>query len=346
MAVIHVNNHYVPQMYLRNWSNDGNTIMLYRTLVSNKSVEWWSRKSVEGIGYVQHLYTQRIAEEETDEFERWLDKDIEAPAKYSIEKIVDGLRLSKEDYKNLARFIAAQIARTPAYYTQNREQWSKIVSEALDSIVSKTIQGIQHGEIRKHNDLSAGPTYDLQRFPLKAEIIDTDDKDKSLLRVDATVGRSMWLWHIRRVVKISEEILANHNWSVIEVAPGIEWPTSDDPVIRLNYYSDIEYDFRGGINRKGSEILLPISPWHLLYTRVGFGQASAIMNRNENVSELIRKLIMEHAFLQIYSREMQKGMLLYRPRTVDQVQYDRIYGQLRNWHEEQTKGEEGYSFDA
>ena len=73
---------------------------------------------------------------------------------------------------------------------------------------------------------------------------------------------------------------------------------------------------------------------------------SATINGNEKVSELIRKLIMEHAFLQIYSRERQKGMLLYRPRTVDQYQYDRIFDQLKNWHVNQTEGDEGYSFEG
>ena len=41
------------------------------------------------------------------------------------------------------------------------------------------------------------------------------------------------------------------------------------PVLRLNYYKPGQYDFRGGWGNPGSEVLMPLSPRHLLYVQVG-----------------------------------------------------------------------------
>ena len=40
------NNHYVPEFYLRNWSNDGKKIFVYSLLVSNTNVPYWEQKSI------------------------------------------------------------------------------------------------------------------------------------------------------------------------------------------------------------------------------------------------------------------------------------------------------------
>jgi len=336
---MHIRNHYVPQMYLRNWSDDGKTIMVYRTLVSRQDIDWWSRKSIDSIGYIQHLYTQRIAAEETDEFELWLDQEIESPAKDVIDKLICGRSLAENEYVILARFIAAQIARTPGYFSENRQQWTDIFKKAIDGVVQGTLSSINSGNYHnKINDTDRDST-DIKQIPFKTSIIKANDDDTSLLRVDTVIGRSMWLWYIKRIVKISEDILSKHKWIIIEAAPGIEWPTSDDPVIRLNYYGENKYDFKGGINNIGSEILLPISPKHLLYTQIGNDQSSNAIHKNTALCELIRKIILEHAFMQIYSRERQKGMLRYRPRTVNQNEYNRINEQFKNWHKNQSEGE-------
>jgi hypothetical protein len=346
VIVMHINNHYVPQMYLRNWSKDGKTILVYRTLVSRKDIEWWSRKSIDKIGYIQHLYTQRIAEEETDQFELWLDQEIESPSKDVIDKLICGRSLTENDYVILARFIAAQIVRTPGYYAENRQQWTAVFKRALEGVIQDTIKNANSENYDKSKRDSVVSDLDVEQIPFKISIVKINDDDTTLLRADAVIGRSMWLWHIKRIVKISETILSRHKWIIIEAAPSIEWPTSDDPVIRLNYYDDNNYDFKGGINRKGSEILLPISPKHLLYTRVGFKQSTSVIKNNIKLCELIKKMILEHAFLQIYSRERQKNMFKYRPRTVDQNEYNRINEQLKNWHINQTEGEASYYNDS
>jgi hypothetical protein len=57
-------------------------------------------------------------------------------------------------------------------------------------------------------------------------------------------------------------------WNVIHAAVGIYFPTSDDPVICLNYNSESEYDFKGGWGKKNGNIIMPISPKQLLITQI------------------------------------------------------------------------------
>lgn len=85
----------------------------------------------------------------------------------------------------------------------------------------------------------------------------------------------------------------------LSAAPGISWPTSDDPVICLNYYGKDNYDFGGGWGKKGCEIIFPISPNKVLYTQIG--EEITINQFDTSLSRLVEKLIIEHAHRKIYS---------------------------------------------
>ena len=44
------------------------------------------------------------------------------------------------------------------------------------------------------------------------------------------------------------KVLHKHEWKIINLDDKVKIPTSDDPVICLNYYSNNNYDFGGGWN--------------------------------------------------------------------------------------------------
>jgi Protein of unknown function (DUF4238) len=76
----HRDNHYVPQGYLKQWASPQKRLWVYRILVSHPRVPVWKETSVRGVAYHQHLYTRLAAGRETDDFERWLDREFETPA--------------------------------------------------------------------------------------------------------------------------------------------------------------------------------------------------------------------------------------------------------------------------
>jgi hypothetical protein len=66
----------------------------------------------------RHLYTRLVAGEETDEFEQWLDQEIETPAAEVIEKAISDTQLTPDDWKRLVQFLAAQQVRTPRWLAE------------------------------------------------------------------------------------------------------------------------------------------------------------------------------------------------------------------------------------
>ena len=76
MPVTH-DNHYVPRLYLKHFASADGYLYRYRTLVSKETVPEWKRVNVGGVGYQVHLYTRVLVSEDTDEIEKWLNRDFE-----------------------------------------------------------------------------------------------------------------------------------------------------------------------------------------------------------------------------------------------------------------------------
>src|SRR3546814_15501619 len=87
-------NHYVPQLYLKQWVVNGK-IPTYRLLVPNSEASLWKDHSLRGIAFHQHLYTYLAGQEETDEFERWLSQEFEAPAEEAIRLAINDAKIGR-----------------------------------------------------------------------------------------------------------------------------------------------------------------------------------------------------------------------------------------------------------
>lgn len=72
-------NHYIPKVYLKQWSDDGLHVWAYRLLVSNENVPEWHHCSMDNTAFLRDLYTEIENEEEIDEFEKWLEFEFENP---------------------------------------------------------------------------------------------------------------------------------------------------------------------------------------------------------------------------------------------------------------------------
>jgi hypothetical protein len=118
------------------------------------------------------------------------------------------------------------------------------------------------------------------------------------------------------------------------------WFTTDDPVIRLNYYQRGKYDFKGGWGSPGTEIFLPLDPRHLLYTKVGERPPRRGSVVPRAVALMIRRFIAEHAHRFLLSESSEPEVTRLRPRIVDASLLSRESAQWRSWHEEQAQAEQ------
>jgi hypothetical protein len=89
-------------------------------------------------------------------------------------------------------------------------------------------------------------------------------------------------------------------------------------------------------------IILPISPSHLLFTQIGSGTPPSNLNYSVKWSSYFRKIIIEHAYRYVYAISKQKGMLATNPRIVHKNLFEKMKKEIAGWHEEQTLYERAY----
>lgn len=340
MENFHKDNHYVPQIYLKRWSLDDFKIWSYPVLVSHKNVPLWKLHSIRGIAYHTHLYTHISARNETDEFECWLEKEFETPAEEALEKVTSNRHLNVKDWERLIRFTAAQNVRTPAKLSATMEKWRKEMPELINNTLLEVVKDLEEasktGKFPKQKTIN-----NAEMFPLRINREPLTDTDKSILRVETLVGRSMWLSGIKHILSNTIKVLLQHKWSILHAPPGIKWATSDDPVICLNYYGEEQYDFGGGWGYKGSEIIFPLSPQHILYTKVGEKKPFREEVTYE-LSALLQRMIVEHAHRWIFANEQLKEVAALRPRKIDAMAFRNESEAWKNWHDEQSSAEKEY----
>jgi Protein of unknown function (DUF4238) len=335
----HRDNHYVPQTYLKHWGDTDGRVWAYRVLVSHPNVPLWKHSSIKGLGYHTHLYTRAVASDLTDEVERWLESDFETPAGEVIQKVVDDARLTSQDWSHLIRFLAAQDVRTPARLMEMLQRWNQTLPKLIDDTLKDSVRKLEASK-REGKPLDRGNPIDAGYFPLRVTTELVPGEKQGILRAETVVGRGLFLFNLKHFLTKTVNALLAHKWTILRAPKGIEWLTSDDPVVRLNYHNSTKYNFGGGWGSIGTEIFLPLSPHHLLYTRIGIKppQRGTVISA-EHANQLQRFTI-EHAHRFIFSVTPEESVSELRPRIVDPVAFVADVEQWKRWHEEQTNAEQ------
>ncbi|QBL44825.1 DUF4238 domain-containing protein [Stenotrophomonas maltophilia] len=334
MQQTHVANHYVPKLYLKQWSASG-LIPTYRLLVPNEACPLWKPHSLKGIAYHQHLYTYVTGDATTDEFERWLDREFESPAEEAIDRVVREDRLTSEHWMHLARFAMAQDVRTPA---RLREFLAR-QSELMPDLLQRTVQGVVN---RLEQDeppvgLHAADRDTSSALPLKVSI-DREPDGGGTLKATTLVGRKMWIWSLRHLLTSTIQKLPRTRWTILHAPSNFSWPTTDNPLVRLNFFSPSNYNFGGGWGVQNGDILLPLSPKHLLHTCIGRKPHPRGTTLDANTALLIRRIIIEHADRYVFAKE-PGDIHSIRQRIVSPEACRAERETWQRWHHDQSRAE-------
>ncbi|HGM6309372.1 TPA: DUF4238 domain-containing protein [Pseudomonas putida] len=339
MERIKKDNHYVPQAYLRQWMNNGK-ILTYRLLVPHEKCEPWKPQSPKSIAKHQHLYTYFSGSKDSDEIERWLDRDFEAPASAPIAKVVSESRLTSEDWNNLFRFVVAQSIRTPAgmysFMKRQNETLGVVLSESMEESVAKIDRALASGI-----KLGPAPAVDpYSKLPLKLNRVKNEDGEEG---IEARVlnGRKFWIWQLEHILKNTIHRMPTYRWTILHAPPGITWPTTDNPFTRLGVGANGKRSLEGGWGVPGTRLFLPLSPKHLLFTCVGYRPPQRGTTLSLSEAAFIRSMILEGASRYVFATETQ-GIDEIRPRTVSRDQFDAEAKLWAEWHESQSREEAEY----
>lgn len=331
-------NHYVPSQYLKNWESSAGRIWVYRILVTHENVPLWKDKSARGIAYHKHLYTRLAIGLESDEIERWFDSEYETPAANILQKVISNGRLTPSDWRILIRFLALQDVRTPARLVERLKSWHETLPELMQSTLENSVKKL---ESMSSKDIhTAEPKSPLTEYiPFHVETEKISGQEFRIIKAETIVGRGLWLYSIKHLLTKTADILHQHKWTILCPPNGLKWFTSDDPVIRLNYYGPNKYDFSGGWGSKGTEIFMPLSPDHILYTQIGSRPPKRGTKFSFEKAKLIRKFIAEHAHRFIFSKEPDNTVPSLKPRVADKNWFKDEENQWANWNKQQTDAE-------
>lgn len=329
-------NHYIPQFYLKNWSLDGKTIQTYSILVSNANVPYWTQHPIKSSAVWNDFYTRMEGDKELDDFEHWFDREFEAPAKPIFDKLLNDQRISHKESIILSHFVFSQYVRTPAAYLRLREQ----SIQTFPAIIDKTISKLNMMKTEEKRKGRLTPQFDEpisnRLFPMKVAI----DKKRSAVEVKALVGRGSYLDNLRHLLTHTLKVAEQHDWQVLHAAENISFPTTDDPVICMNYRNENDYDFKGGWGRKNCNILMPLSPRMILFTQIGRKGPYHDLDFSPRISQLFRRMIVQHAHRYVYADRPQKGMLALNARIVSRDLYEQEKQSMAGWHIEQILAEQ------
>ena len=330
-------NHYVPQFYLRRWSKDGIHLWVYKTLVSHESEDEWKWASVKSCAFQRDLYTTHIDGKLVDDYERWISSEIENPAIPSVEKAVKGEYLAEKDWENLIRLLGLQDIRTPQSFIDFMSLWEKVVPDLLQSTLETVVKKLSvegnHTLIQQNQSyLGSAFSHSMNVHVHKPAIPD----EKGYIQAEVKLGRTFWVEVQRYIITSTVEELMKHNWCILHPAKGIRWVTSDHPVVKLNYYSSSAYDFKGGWGSSGTEIFMPLSPLHLMYTKIG---SSPPPNKTltPEVSIKIQRFLAEKSRKWIFASERQDEIPILKPRIINSELVRKEQEVWNRWHEEQSK---------
>ncbi|WP_085706260.1 DUF4238 domain-containing protein [Pseudomonas sp. B8(2017)] len=336
MQQLRKDNHYVPELYLKQWA-DKDGVLTYRLLVPNENVGAWKKHSLKGIGYQKHLYTYWAGGEETDEFECWLDREFESPAHEAIRRVVQEDRLEPEHWRRLVRFAMAQDVRTPARLKEFIRSQNATLKPLMDEVMQRSIHEMEDA-VQRGIPMPQMETDDIDPFPLFKTSIEPLPEGGGAVKVETIVGRQMWIWNMKRILTQTIKKLPKHRWTILHAPPGLSWPTSDNPLIKLNYQDSKNYDTKGGWGVNRGDILLPLSPKHLLHTCIGQRGWPRGTTLTSELAQGIRRIIIEHAHQYVFAKE-PGDIHLIRPRMVCPETCKQERAAWDRWHVEQCAAE-------
>lgn len=332
-------NHYVARGYLKRFAASDGQVATYRILVSHPKVPLWKKNSTRGIAYHSHLYTRLVAGHESDEIEEWLAREFEAPAEEALHKATSDARLTPRDWNRLIRYLAAQDVRTPARFLESLKRWDSDLPQIIENSIRKSVRKLERAKHSGETIVKEGRAkYD--HVPLRVTTEIKPGEKVGMVKGETLAGRGLWLFEIQNLLSgRALKVLEGHKWSILKPPPGLIWFTSDNPVVRLNFDDVKNYNFGGGWGSKGTEILLPLSPQHLLYTQIGHPPPprGEVMPRHQ--AEIARRALAENAHRLIFATSPDDEVPMLRPRTVSAALFRNETEQWRRWNEEQTAAE-------
>ncbi|HYR09077.1 MAG TPA: DUF4238 domain-containing protein, partial [Longimicrobium sp.] len=303
-------NHFVQRAYLGRWADRGQTVQEYKIVVPSDSYPEWRPLPIRSAGSMRDLYSVEHPDLDLDHYEKWLNEYVEQPAQEVLEKVTAERALTRQDLEHLVRYAFAQSVRTPKDYISYQQKTSEIVPDLLANSLKRAV--------RMKASLvgappSAGPVDEALPLTVTREPVASG---QVAVRAEFTVGTGSWLASRKRMIREYPPRFLHHRWQVLRAHESTEWFTTDHPVLRLGYLADQPHGFEAGWMQRGADIIMPLSPRHLLHTQVGSAHRNPPELSAAKTFEM-QALLAQNARRSIYARVPIPRVRWFRERVVN-----------------------------
>ncbi len=322
--------HYVPQATLRRWSEDGLQVWAYRILAPSSKVEPRQLCAIKGLTKQRDLYTTFEGDQEGDDFEKFITREIEEPGQTAIEKVIGNVKMKPADWDAVAKFVAAQQMRTPLFFIE----WVRRINEEMP----KTLESVLSELEQKSAAQNAAETHEPDHHNyLREKLRITSDpvpggNALALVQAQVSSSRTAWLRFMRRMLTDRIDLFCRHRWRVMKLAGDAEWPLTDNPVLALNYVRPGEYDFGAGWGKHNANFIMPVSPRIAIVTQVGSKETGPWRASGAQTREL-QGFAVERALRWVIARRPDPSIVAMRPRIVDAEAYKTEQEAWRSWND-------------
>lgn len=328
--------HFVPQFYLKQWSNDGLKIQGYPLLVPRDHEIRWKLRSIRSVARLTDLYTSTSGGTDSDEVEKWFQTEFEDPAVPVFRKIAADEQLASSDWEALVRFAGMQSTRTIAGYVRVVDRVSKYGESLLQSTLAASVKQLERS--RQKGRAFESPAAS-SAFPISVSPIPAPDGNGGYLKAEFTIGRELFLWDLREMLPRLLPKLLKRRWTIVRPSAGMEWITSDDPFIALRYNTPADYSFTGGWAKSRGDLFLPLTPNHLLFAPLHDRPIPCYSAMSPKMTFEFQKMTVESAHRWIFAREPFTRVTWFRKPRVDRDAYTTMLDEARSWHLVQTQAE-------
>lgn len=296
MEQITSDNHYVPRAYLARWSTDGETVWEHKLVVPHESYPIWRRAPLREAGARRHFYDAQIPGLLRDHFESWFQRDVETPAYASLRRVESDEALSRSELNALVRFAVAQDMRT----VKDHDRYAALINHQFPLVAERAVRaGIRAYNPRLPRKSLPPLGSPIDESPIfRAKVLSGPDGDA--IEISLLAGASLWLQRTKRMVQEITSKAVRFDWKIVAPPIGRTWPTSDHPLVRFERRQDVAIHGTGWL-RKRTEIFLPLTPNHALYTAVGVN--SNVTNKvSLGDARMFVRLIVGHAHRSVFAQ--------------------------------------------
>jgi hypothetical protein len=227
---MHMGNHYVPQYYLRGFSVEPASELIW---VYRKGTSDIFKTAIHNIAQENNFYPE--------EMETYLANKIEGPANTVLQKVRDLELLTLNDKEILSKYMMVLWKRVPQHKNLLKEKAPEIMGPVFDRIDKELVE---LGE----------------KYPTKKDLVEKHRKELQELRIskESDLLHDIWLANMPPdKAPRTLEVLSQMTWRFFTTGNDGYFITSDNPLFFFRWM---------GIGKEHSEVTFPITQNIALWT--------------------------------------------------------------------------------